>query len=96
MEMTTPTLGGQLRDIVSLSAINVDAVGFAGEGSFAESLVLHWDGTSWTRQPTPSPRTGPKLYGGRRRRSRHVWAVGYRYEASLFANRTLTLRTTGD
>jgi hypothetical protein len=24
-----------------------------------------------------------------------VWAVGYRYQESLLANRTLTLRTTG-
>jgi hypothetical protein len=70
-------------------------VGFAGEGSFAETLVLHWDGTSWTRQPTPSPGTGPKLYGGAAVGPSTAWAAGYRYEASLFANQTLTLRATG-
>jgi hypothetical protein len=87
--------GGQLRDVVSLSATNVDAVGFAGEGSFAETLVLHWDGTSWTRQPTPSPGTGPKLFGAAAVGPSTVWAVGHRYKASLFANQTLTLRKTG-
>jgi hypothetical protein len=90
-----PRDGGQLRDVVSLSATNVYAVGFAGESSFAETLVLHWDGTSWIRQPTPSPGTGPKAYGAAAVGPSTVWAVGHRYEASLFANQTLTLRMTG-
>ena len=38
---------------------NVYAVGLDGEGLNAKSLVLRWDGTSWTRETTP----GPKLYG---------------------------------
>lgn len=89
-----PEFGGQLRDIVALSPTNIYAVGFAGEGTFAETLVLHWDGTSWTRQATPSPEAGPKLYGAATVAPTTVWAAGYRYEESLFANQTLTLRST--
>jgi hypothetical protein len=87
--------GGQLRDAVSLSAANVYAIGFSGEGSFSKTLVLRWNGTSWIQQPTPSPATGPKLYGGAAISTGTVWGVGYRYSASLFANRTLTLRGIG-
>jgi hypothetical protein len=89
-----PEFGGQLRDIEAISPTNVYAIGFAGEGSFADTLVLHWDGTSWSRQTTPSPDTGPKLYGAATVAPSTVWAAGYRYEESLLANQTLTLRTT--
>jgi hypothetical protein len=84
--------GGQLRDVVALSATDVYAVGFAGEGTNAETLVLHWDGTAWTRQTTPSPGTGPMLYGAATAGTATVWAAGHRYEPSLFAFQTLTLR----
>jgi hypothetical protein len=89
-----PGFGGQLRDIVSLSATNVYAIGFSGESGFAGTLVLHWNGTSWTTEPTPSPGASPKLYGGAAVGPSTVWGVGYRYMQSSFANRTLTLRTT--
>jgi hypothetical protein len=89
-----PEFGGQLRDVVALSPTNVYAVGFAGEGTFAETLVLHWDGTSWTRESTPSPEIGPKLFGAAAVGQSTVWAAGHRYDQDLFANRTLTLRST--
>ena len=89
-----PEFGGQLRDVVSLSATNVYAIGFSGESGFAGTLVLHWDGTSWTTEPTPSPQSSPKLYGGAAIAPSTVWAAGYRYRPSLLANQTLTLRTT--
>jgi hypothetical protein len=90
-----PQFGGQLRDIVSLSATNVYAIGFSGESGFAETLVLRWNGTSWTTETTPSPDSSPKLYGGAAITPRTIWAVGYRFEESLFDNQTLTLRGTG-
>lgn len=86
--------GGQLRDVVSFSPTNIYALGFAGEGSFAETLVLRWNGSVWTRETTPSPATGPKVYGGAAIPPSTVWGAGYRYQASLFANQTLTIRTT--
>lgn len=89
-----PEFGGQLRDVVSLSPTNVYAIGFSGESGFAGTLVLHWNGASWTTEPTPSPGSSPKLYGGAAIGPSTVWAVGYRYEERLFANQTLTLRTT--
>lgn len=86
--------GGQLRDVVSFSPTNIYALGFAGEGTFAETLVLRWNGSVWTRETTPSPATGPKVYGGAAIPPSTVWGAGYRYQASLFANQTLTIRTT--
>jgi hypothetical protein len=86
--------GGQLRDVVALSATNVYAVGLDGEGFNARSLVLHWDGGSWTRQATPSPPVGPKLYGAAAIGPSTVWGVGYRYDQGLAANQSFTIRTT--
>lgn len=86
--------GGQLRDIVALSATNIYAVGLDGEGFNARTLVLHWDGTAWTRESTPSPQVGPKLYGAAAVGPGTVWGVGYRYVQAAGANQTLTLRTT--
>ena len=85
--------GGQLRDVVALSPTNIYAVGTEGEGSNGRTLVLHWDGRSWTRQATPSPPVGPKLFGAAVTPGA-VWGVGYRYDQTAAANRTLTIRTT--
>jgi hypothetical protein len=87
------TAGGQLRDIVALSATNIYTVGLDGEGFNARSLVLHWDGQSWTREVTPSPQVGPKMYGAAVVAPRTVWGVGYRYDQGVAANQTLTMRT---
>jgi hypothetical protein len=56
--------------------------------------VLHWNGSSWTREPTPSPALSVRLFGAAAIAPNTVWAVGDRYDSGLLANQTLTIRTT--
>ncbi len=44
------TYSSALEDVAATSATNAWAVGFTGRGP----LVLHWDGTSWTRTQLPA------------------------------------------
>ncbi len=48
-----------LNGVVAISPSNVWAVGSAGSGNALDqiTLILHWDGTSWTVVPSPSPGT---------------------------------------
>jgi hypothetical protein len=40
------------------------------------TIVHHWDGTSWTRTPSPSPSGGTRLVGVAAATSSDAWAVG--------------------
>lgn len=79
--VTSPNVdyGSQARDnvlqgIVALSANDIYAFGWysanpSGESGDIFSLVMHWDGTSWTVIPSPDPDRDPALindplYGG--------------------------------
>jgi hypothetical protein len=68
--------------------------GLDGEGFNARTLVLHWNGSTWTREATPSPPTGPKLFGAATIGPSTVWAIGFRYDQRRLANQTLSIRTT--
>jgi hypothetical protein len=87
----TPTLsgGGELTDVVALSASTVVAVG----RSNGAPLVLRWNGSSWTREATPSS-SNPFVTGAAAAGTSSVWAIGYRFELSAYANRTLTMLGT--
>lgn len=57
---TPPTPGGPLTRVTALTASDVWAAGFIGDGaSTARNLVEHWNGTTWSIVPTPS--TGAPL-----------------------------------
>jgi hypothetical protein len=89
--VATPTFagGGELTDVVALSASTVVAVG----RSNGAPLVLRWNGTSWTREATPGS-SNPYLTGAAAGGSNAVWAVGYRFELNAYSNRTLTMLGT--
>src|SRR5207237_565745 len=60
--------GYQLRAVAAVSATNVWAVGYrelpSGEGYVYDTLIEHWDGTSWTLSPGVEPNPGyDYLYG---------------------------------
>jgi hypothetical protein len=86
-----PTIagGGQLTDVVALSASNVVAVGRAN----GAPLVLRWNGTSWTRDTTPTF-SSPYLTGAAAAGPNGVWAIGYSFDLNAYANRTLTVLGT--
>jgi hypothetical protein len=50
---TKYTAAGALSGVAAASASNAWAVGHAGSGSAPKVLMLHWNGTSWTRVTSP-------------------------------------------
>jgi hypothetical protein len=84
----TPTLagGGELTDVVALSASTAVAVG----RSNGAALILRWNGTAWTRDGTPAF-SNPYLTGAAAGGSGAVWAIGYSFAFNAYANRTLTM-----
>src|SRR6266516_1716481 len=73
----SPNIGpmDQLRGVTAVSASDVWAVGFAEPTSFAnpQTLILHWDGTSWAVVPSPDP---GRLAGVAAVSGSDIWAVG--------------------
>lgn len=73
----------QLRGITAVSPNDIWGFGsyFAADGSGQQStLLLHWDGNSWTLRPSPSPKPGnfrsDGLNGGVVTGPGNVWIVG--------------------
>lgn len=70
-----------LEDVVALAANDVWAVGYSEDFASLRSntLILHWDGTAWSRVPSPNPagQTLPnRLYGVSAVSASDIWAVG--------------------
>ena len=67
--------GAQLYGVTAVSATDAWAVGYIGTGTH-HNLILHWDGTSWTR--VRGPHMGPlaSLSGVTAISATKVWAVG--------------------
>jgi hypothetical protein len=78
----SPNVGpmDQLRAVTAVSATDVWAVGFAEPTSVSnpQTLILHWDGTSWTVVPSPNPAGAQdnELSGVTAVSATDVWAVG--------------------
>jgi len=70
----------ELRGVAALSASNVWAVGFRGgtkNETPIETLILHWDGSSWTQIPSPNVTGGAnQLFGISAVSANDIWAVG--------------------
>lgn len=84
-----------LNGVVTLGSNNAWAVGFhdaRGPGAQrSETLVMHWDGSIWSRFPTPNRQLAPGAAGGGAIRTKadqlngiaaapvgqYLWAVGY-------------------
>jgi len=76
----TPKGGGALFGVAATSAGDAWAVGCAGNcfqgfGGI-KTLILHWNGTAWTRVPSPSPGVGSALSSVTAVSGRSAWAVG--------------------
>ena len=48
------TISGTLRAVAATSASNAWAVGSTGSPVTPKTLIMHWIGKTWKRQPTPS------------------------------------------
>ena len=67
----------------------------AGSTSSLGTLIEHWDGTSWSIVPAPSPGTAPRLTGVSGTSPASIWAVGYDTPAGGSGPQTLTLHWDG-
>jgi len=98
-QVPSPNPGGPTRDqeltsVASVSAKDAWAVGFYYNGSFDQSIILHWNGTSWKQQKSPDPGTqGTFLYGVRASSPTNAWAVGSSYNGT--ADKTLIVHWNG-
>ena len=81
------TINGALSGVAATSAGNAWAVGSDGSG---KTLIVHWNGTAWTRVPSPSPGTFAALSGVAATSATNAWAVG-----SAFRGKTLILHWNG-
>jgi hypothetical protein len=76
--------------VAALTANNVWAVGwdqsiFSSGAESKQTLVEHWDGTTWTAVPSPNPSPAlSKLFGVTAVTAHNAWAVGeYTYSATV-------------
>ena len=98
-KVPSPSPGGsahssQLLGVRATSATNAWAVGSFSNGTADQTLLLHWDGTSWTQVTTPNPSaTGNELDGVGASSARDAWAVGSFSNGK--ANQTLILHWDG-
>lgn len=77
----------ELTGVATLSPTGAWAVGDYDNGSETATLVQHWNGTVWSRVPSPNPGGpyGSELKGVSAIGPANVWAVGtYQVESSAF------------
>jgi hypothetical protein len=80
--VSTPTIDVINVKLNSVDAIDGDdawAVGYSDAmncGLCAQTLIEHWDGTSWSVVPSPNPGWANQLYGVAAASETDVWAVG--------------------
>jgi hypothetical protein len=87
------TTGG-LTGVAAVSADSAWAVGYAGSSTSPKVLMLHWNGTKWSRVTNPKVLTGPgELNAITVVNAKDAWAAGF---TGGFSNRrTLLLRWNG-
>jgi hypothetical protein len=72
-------LGNFLYGVTATSATNAWAVGYSAiTGPRLTTLILHWNGKTWTRVPSPSPTVSLELYGVTATSASNAWAVGFK------------------
>jgi hypothetical protein len=80
--VASPNVGSSdnvLYGVAASSTTDVWAVGESGDpgNSPTQTLIEHWDGTSWSVVPSPNQGISDSLYGVAVVSASNVWAVGY-------------------
>ncbi len=75
-----PNANHYVYGVTAVAPNNAWAVGrYEPQGGGSRTLVLHWDGISWSIISSPSPATYTGLYAVAAVSATDVWAVGYYY-----------------
>lgn len=86
---------GELRGVAVVSGADAWAVGDAPTSSGgSRALVLHWNGTRWTKVASPAPGINSLLNGVSAISPSDVWAVGS-FSTSTAGGKTLVLHWNG-
>ncbi len=93
-----PAQGGQFTSVAATSPDSAWVVGYTGdasEGTGQQTLIEHWNGTTWTRVPSPNlPGSSADLLASITVVSAgNAWAVGHAIVGGL--SKTLTLHWNG-
>jgi hypothetical protein len=93
----TPAGGAILDDVFAASARSGWAVGQTGSVFTRRpaTFILHWDGSAWTRVPSPTPAGGAILYAVADTSGRSAWAVGQTGSFSSLKPTTFVLHWNG-
>jgi hypothetical protein len=97
-QVPSPDAPGSTQDkllaVRATSATSAWAVGSYYNGSNVfETLILHWDGTTWTQVASPDPAQSSELTGVAATSASNAWAVGYYYSGT--ADQSLILHWDG-
>ncbi|MCI0683993.1 MAG: hypothetical protein L0Y71_17940 [Gemmataceae bacterium] len=74
-----PVINVKLNAAAAVGSDDVWAVGYSDAmncGLCAQTLIEHWDGTSWSVVPSPNPGWANTLYGVAAVSANDIWAVG--------------------
>lgn len=92
-----PAIGGFLNSVTAITPTDAWAVGLIGNGpgdgtsNADKTLVLHWDGTSWTQVASVTPAGGGGLSSVSAVSSTDIWTVGWHGAGPDFAGTSRTL-----
>jgi hypothetical protein len=93
--VASPSPGGSnhanwLYGVAAISSSNAWAVGDFDNGTTLQTLVEHWNGTTWKRVASPSPGSvSSDLHGVTAVSASNIWAVGGYYNGGTGAGQTL-------
>jgi hypothetical protein len=88
------TGGAALDDVTARTARDAWAVGNDLGNGAIQTVILHWNGSSWHRTPSPSPSsTENRLFGVAATSASNAWAVGYDFQGPRY--QTLILHWNG-
>jgi hypothetical protein len=93
-----PSAYNRLRSLAALSSTDIWAVGASGDNNFtsAQSLVLHWNGTAWSRVPSPNGGSSYNTLNALAVVSANdIWAVGQSAPDQNAYGQGLTLHWNG-
>src|SRR5262245_59206167 len=68
--------GNSLNGVAVLSSCSAWAVGGVLVGSTDQTLIVHWNGTSWQQVDSPNPSSDDVLEAVAGTSGRNIWAVG--------------------
>jgi hypothetical protein len=92
---SVPSADNELLGVAATSASNAWAVGSTYDHGVTRTLILHWNGTRWTRVPSPNPGGNgyDSLEGVAATSASDAWAVGEYDKGGI--DRPLTLHWDG-